>query len=111
MTIPQKEIQPRILWGKVITYLRENKNIAIQMACGDITKVVMHDGKFVAHTTEEYNFNLLSQDFARREVEKAFRWFGQNLNFEVVLDERQVDKQNIDIEKLKAMFGEIKIID
>lgn len=81
------------------------------MACGDITKVDMGGGKFVAHTTEEYNHSLLSQDFAKREIEKAFRWFGQNLNFEIILDERQIDKQNIDIENLKAMFGEIKIID
>lgn len=99
------------MWGKVITFLRENKNIAIQMACGDITKVDVLGGKFVAHTTEEYNHSLLSQDFAKREIEKAFRWFGQNLNFEIILDEKQIDKQNIDIEKLKAMFGEIKIID
>lgn len=99
------------MWGKVITYLRENKNIALQMACGDITKVEVNNGKFVAHTTEEINYNMISGDFAKHEIEKAFRWFGQNLNFEIVLDQRQIDKQNVDIEKLNAMFGEVKIID
>ena len=99
------------MWGKVITYLRENKNIALQMACGDIIKVEVNDGKFIAHTTEEFNYNMISGDFAKREIEKAFRWFGQTLNFEIVLDERQIDEQKVDIEKLKTMFGEIKIIE
>lgn len=99
------------MWGKVITHLREDKNIALQMACGDITKVEMCDGKFVAHTTEEFNYNMISGDFAKREIEKAFRWFGLNIKFEIVLDERQIDRQKVDIEKLGNMFGEIKIID
>ena len=109
--MPKNEIQPRILWGKVITYLRENKNIALQMACGDITHVEIKEGKFIAHTCEDFNFNMISGDYSKREIEKAFRWFGQNLNFEIVLDEKQIDKQMLDIEKLKSVFKDVRVID
>ncbi len=104
-------IQPRILWGKAITYLRENKNIALQMACGDIVDVEIKDLKFIAHTQEEYNYNVLSQDYAKREIEKAFRFLGYAYSFEVRLEEKDEDRMQVDIQKLKDMFIEVKITD
>ena len=80
------------------------------MCCGDIVNVEVSGVKFIAHTQEEFNYSMLSQDYAKQEVEKAFRFFGQNLAFEIVLDPKTINKDESDIEKLKRMFGEIKII-
>ena len=80
------------------------------MCCGDIVNVETMGTKFVAHTQEEFNFSMLSQDYAKTEIEKAFRFFGQNLAFEIVLDEKKIDKVQSDIDKLKHMFNNVKII-
>lgn len=81
------------------------------MTCGDITDVEVDNNQFIAHTTEEFNYNMISQDYSKNEIEKAFKWFGCYYKFVPVLEQKVIDKQIQDIERLKSIFKEIKIIE
>lgn len=106
------EIRPRVIWGKCITYLRENKNIALVMSCGDISEVEIAGEKFIASTTEEYLYNMISTDYAKKEIEKAFKWLDFNYSFEIILKDKPINELELDIEKISKIFGNnLKIIE
>ena len=41
-------------------YLKENKHIALQIACGDILNVAVKDSNFIIKTEEQLMFDILT---------------------------------------------------
>ena len=98
----------KTIWGKVVLYLRENRQVALHVACGDITDVELQGNNLIVNVTDGMLHNLLIE--GKREIERAIRWQGIDVN--LVLSVKQVVKspEEQDIEKLKELFGDDFII-
>lgn len=92
----------------MVLFLRENHQIALHVACGDISDIVIDNGSLIISVADNTVFSLL-QD-GRREIERALSWQGVELN--VVIQQKILppSKQEEDISKLKNMFEEKLII-
>lgn len=108
-SVDYSKMSPRVLWGRVIIYLREHHSVALHIACGDITDVERNGDKFIINTTEEFLYELLKSEENYNDLKKAFANFGIN-NFEIVKKEKIISKTQEDINKLKNIFGNKLII-
>ena len=100
----------RTQWGKLVIYLREHNNIALHIACGDITEVEVVDGVFKIYSTENYIIDLLTSEENQKQLSNAFKWLGYD-KYELVKKQKQKGAVE-DIAQLRKYFGEdIKIID
>lgn len=105
-----KTLSPRTQWGKLVIYLREHNNIALHIACGDITEVDVEDGVFKIYTTESYIIDMLESEDNKKQLQNAISWLGYE-KYELVQRQKQKGTKE-DIETLKKYFGEdIKIIE
>ena len=89
-------------------YLREKKQIALHVACGDITDVVLDGNKLVINVYDGMLINLLEK--GKREIENAIRWQGIELELEIAVKEMKGTIAEKDIKKLNDIFGQINII-
>ena len=105
-----KSLSPRTQWGKLVIYLREHNNIALHIACGDITEVDIEDGVFKIYTTESYIIDMLQSEDNKKQLQNAINWLGYE-KYELVQRQKQKGMQE-DILTLKKYFGEdINIIE
>ena len=89
----------------MVLFLREHRQVALHVACGDITDVKIENGKLSVLVHENMLASLLSD--GRRAIENALRWQGLDLNFEVNFQPpREKTPAEQDIEKLQKMAGE-----
>ena len=96
------------IWGKVVLYLKERKAIALHVACGDITDVLLEKGKLIVNAHDGMLVNLLQA--GKREIENAIRWQGLELELEIRVKELENSKAQRDIKKLKEVFEDVEII-
>ena len=91
------------VWGKVVLYLKEHKQIALHVACGDITNAKIDNGNLVIRSSDDFLIDVLEN--GKKEIENALRWQGLELNF--VVEKFESDKQKIekDVKTLKEFFG------
>ena len=103
MTSQMGNLSAKPLWGRIVLYLRENKQIALHVACGDITDVVLEGDNLIVNMYDKMLENLLNE--GRRELERAISW--QGVNVKLVLNCKAIEKseQEQDIERLKELFG------
>ncbi len=89
--------------------MKDNRHVALHVACGDITDVVIKDGTLVINVVEQMLANLLLE--GRGIIERALRW--QGLDFEVEINMKNIDLSDADFDKkrLKEVFGEIELIE
>ncbi len=89
-------------------FLKEHRQIALHVACGDITDVALDGNNFIINIEDGMMENLLNE--GKREIESALRWQGLDLN--VILNIKVTEKtpEEQDIEKLKNLFGKKLII-
>lgn len=89
-------------------FLKEHRQIALHVACGDITDVALDENNFIINIEDGMMQNLLNE--GKREIESALRWQGLDLN--VILNIKVIEKSPVeqDIEKLKSLFGEKLVI-
>ena len=108
MTAQAGNLSAKTVWGKVVLFLKEHKQIALHVACGDITDVKMEGGKFYINVLEGMLINLLEE--GRREIEKALRWQGLDMELVIVVKETEVSKAEKDIRRLKEVFEDVEVI-
>lgn len=101
-------LSARTVWGKVVLFLKEHRQIALHVACGDITDVALDGNNFIINIEDGMMQNLLSE--GKREIERALRWQGLDLN--VIISVKVVEKsaEEQDVEKLKNLFGDKLVI-
>ncbi len=89
-------------------FLKEHRQVALHVACGDITDVALDDNNFIINIEDGMILNLMKE--GKREIESALRWQGLDLNviFNVKIIEKTQEEQ--DIEKLKELFGNLLIV-
>ncbi len=91
------------IWGKVVLYLKENRHIALHIACGALTDVKIEGDSLVIETPDTTTFTLLTD--GKREIEKALSWQGKELRVVVKEKAKQVGKFDQDEIKLTKIFG------
>lgn len=91
------------MWGKIVLYLRENKLIALHVACGDISDVVLENNKLIIRNSDDFLIRLLED--GRKDLENAICWQGLNLELVIEKEDSKDQKMDRDIEKLKRLVG------
>ena len=89
-------------------FLKEHHQIALHVACGDITDVELQNDSLVINVYDGMLVGLL-QD-GRREIENALRWQGLDLNVEVNIKVEEKSQEEEDLQTLKKTFGDKLII-
>ena len=84
-------------------FLKEHKEVALHVACGDITNVKIENGKLTIFASDSTMFALLEN--GKREIERALSWQGLDLLVEIVQMEKTISKEEEDLNKLQKMFG------
>lgn len=87
----------------MVLYLRENKLIALHVACGDISDVVLENNKLIIRNSDDFLIRLLED--GRKDLENAIRWQGLNLELVIEKEDSKDQKMDRDIEKLKRLVG------
>ncbi len=101
-------ITPKTVWGKVVLFLKEHRQVALHVACGDITDVSIEEGRLIVRLKDSTIYNLLTE--GRREIENAIRWQGIDLQLKIEYLPVVKSGQEKDIEKLSDQFGDYLII-
>ena len=94
----------KTIWGKVVLYLKDHHEVALHVACGDLTDVELSNGKLIINVVERV---ILEE--GKGKIERALRWQGLELEVEVRLKEVESSKAEKDIKKLKGIFEDVKI--
>lgn len=84
-------------------FLKEHHQVALHVACGDITDVSIDGDRLVVNASEGMLAQILKE--GRREIENALRWQGLDLKLEVNLIESKNLPMQEDINKLKKLVG------
>lgn len=104
--IKQESINAKVVWGKIITYLREHHLSALHIACGDIKDVKIEGDNLVVSTDQEYLFQIISKQENVFEIKNALSFLGLNLKPVVKLLDKPSVETEADLLVLKEMFGE-----
>lgn len=98
----------KTVWGKVVLFLKEHHQIALHVACGDITDVELQNDSLVINVYDGMLVGLL-QD-GRREIENALRWQGLDLSVKINIKVEEKSQEEEDLQTLKKTFGDKLII-
>lgn len=89
--------------------MKEKKQIALQIACGDIVDTRIDGENFVITTDDAYIEKILTEPQNKKIIEDALVWQGQKCNLIVNRKLKLAELQQQDIEKLKKLGLEIKV--
>ncbi len=98
----------KTVWGKVVLFLKEHHQIALHVACGDITDVELQNDSLVINVYDGMLVGLL-QD-GRREIENALRWQGLDLSVKIKIKVEEKSQEEEDLQTLKKTFRNKLII-
>ena len=96
-------LKVKTIWGKIVLYLRENKNVALHVVCGDITNVEIEGNKLVLKAEEQYLYDMVSSPESISEIKKAIIWQGLDLDIEVIKLKKDDDLVEEDLAKLTKL--------
>lgn len=88
-------------------YLKEHKQIALHVACGDITDVAIEGGKFIINLFDGMLINLIQE--GKREIERALSWQGLDLAVVVNCKQEILSTSQQDLKRLNEVFDEVQI--
>ena len=89
-------------------FLKEHHQIALHVACGDITDVELQNDSLVINVYDGMLVGLL-QD-GRREIENALRWQGLDLSVKINIKVEEKSQEEEDLQTLKKTFRDKLII-
>ena len=91
----------------MVLYLKENRQIALHVACGDITDVAIEGDKFVINLFDGMLVNLLEE--GKRVIERALRWQGLELEVKINCKQEVLSDSEHDLRRLKEVFDNVQI--
>ena len=90
-------------------YLKEHQQVALHVACGDITEVQIENNELLINIEDGMIYNLLND--GKRQIENALRWQGLDLNVVINIKKVELSPVQKDIKKLQELFGDnLKIL-
>ena len=93
----------------MVLYLKERKQIALHVACGDITEVQLDKNRLIVNVYDGMLENLLQA--GKKDIEGAIRWQGLELELVIQVKEHENSKAEKDIKKLKEVFDDVNVIE
>lgn len=102
------ELNLKNIWGKVVLYLKENRFVALHVACGNITDIAIEGNSLKVFSEDSTMRQILHE--GRREIERALSWQGLDYNVEIVEKVIPPTPEEEDIRTLKTIFGNKLII-
>ena len=95
----------------MVLYLKENRRIALQVACGNVLDTKIIDGNLVVNTNEQYLFDTIMEKDNLLIIKKALEW--QNFSGQLIINKIKTKKdlQKEDLEKLEKLGLNVKIIE
>lgn len=87
--------------------MKERKEIALHVACGDITDVAVEGNKFIINLFDGMLINLLQE--GKREIERALRWQGLELDVVINCKKEVLSTSEQDIKRLNEVFENVQI--
>ena len=108
MQVYNGRLSSKNVWGKVVLYLREHRQVALHVACGDITDVSIDGNDLIINIEDGMIYNLLVD--GKRQIENVVRWQGFELNVKVNIKNIELSSADQDIKKLKDLFGDKLVI-
>lgn len=106
ITSVKTQLSAKVVWGKIVTRLRDLKLAALHIACGDITDIEINAENLIAKTDQEYLFGVINKEENFKEIKNAIKSLGFDFNFKIELKDKPSEKINQDISKLKEYVGE-----
>ena len=100
---PSEPLKVKTIWGKTVLYLREHKNVALHVVCGDITNVELDGNKLVLRTEEQYLYDMISSPENVEEIKKAIAWQGLSLELEIIKLKKDEDLVEEDLTKMSKL--------
>lgn len=100
----------KVVWGKIITRLREQHLAALHVACGDITDVEIEKDELIISTNQEYLLSIISNDENLNEIINAIKYLGYNLKPVFKLADKPSQLIEEDLKTLRDNVGEYLII-
>ena len=88
--------------------MKERRQIALHVACGDITNVALENGKLIINVYDGMLVNLL--EAGRKDIESAISWQGLDLQIEIRVCQLESDKVQMDIQRLRSIFEDVSVI-
>ena len=92
----------------MVLYLKENHQVALYVACGDLTDVTI-DSEVLKIQVEDLTMLSVLSD-GKRELERALSWQGLQRRVEVVQKIIPPKKEEEDINTLKVIFKDKLIV-
>ena len=106
---PTQNYLPKQVWGKLLTRLRENGDVALFVSCGEISDVKIEENCLIINTEKDYIYNLLVADENLLSIKRALRFLGIALDVKVQKIAPKDFDVNKDIEFLKEKFKNLVI--
>ena len=102
MTAPEPP-KVKTVWGKVVLYLREHKNVALHVVCGDITEVELEGDRLILKTAEQFLYDMITSSENMQEIKNAIAWQGLSLNVAVIKLKKDEELVEEDLAKLSRL--------
>ncbi len=83
--------------------MRENKNVALHVICGDITNVELQGKKLILKVQEQFLYDMITAEENKNEIKKALLWQGLDLELEFIKMKKDSDLVDEDLAKLSAI--------
>lgn len=96
----------KVVWGKVITRLRELHFAALHVACGDIKNVQIVGDELIVSTDQEYLLSIITKPENIENIKTALKYLNFNLKPVFNLEDKENQLVEADIQILKETFDE-----
>lgn len=107
----EKAVGAKTIWGKIVLFLKERKHITLYMACGDIVDVEIKNNQLIINTDELLLYDILTEAKNIDLIKESINWLGLKLEIVVNRIFKQSELIEQDIEKLKNLGINLKIIE
>lgn len=105
------DINIKQVWGKILTRLRENNDIALFVSCGEIHNILLKENKLVLQTDKKYLLDLINEDDNILALKRSARFLGYDFEIVIELLEDKNEKANKDVSFLKDKLGKFLIVE
>lgn len=83
--------------------MKERKEVALHVACGDLTDIEIKDGVLSISANDSTILSLLES--GKREIERAISWQGLDLHVEIKEKAKEENPVMQDVKKLEKLLG------
>lgn len=103
-------LNPRAIWGNALTYLRENREIALHVSCTSDVVPSLNESGFCLEVTTEFSYELIIDEESQKSLKKALaaaKYFGP---LQIKRKSQQKSQKELDFERIQFLAGDKLVI-